>query len=318
MYTLPPGTPGTSTRGKFGTEYALPAYNGIAKIVNMPCLPSPRIWTETLTPSLIRLIKTNAQPVWKQEIKWATGRSWLKHLKNRAVAVEEEAGPLMADLHMALWDVAEVADKSMFYLWVGGMVGELIADWSSLAHAYTHCDASGGTGVGQGLSCVGFWPMNVGWGEGPAYVSNFPTGPHLVPPELVVPASKLGSLFFGMQVGAANTASFTGSAQIINTRTGQVFDSSAISLSPGDSPRWLMVGSTGLPGSAHGERYMGQVRFDITQGIMLGVFAENGHMGAHLNTTVSYKHLPRTPRGPNIITPSYRRHHRKHSHRTKA
>jgi hypothetical protein len=118
------------------------------------------IWVETFAPATLKMILTNIAPTWKQEVEIATGKSWLKNIKQ---VVRDSAGPIDPAAQSAfrsMFQAYATLDTVNYWIWIASMAGEEAYNWSTLAMKYTTCGHSRAANWYSGDNTKGQIPNN--------------------------------------------------------------------------------------------------------------------------------------------------------------
>lgn len=160
----------------------------IKRLFYEPCLPRPLIWAEALVPATLKAIVSLEPGGWKETIKLASGKSWLKHLKNYigdASIIEPTASE--AGLRF-LFECAEIADKSTWYLFLASIGIEFFADWTSLAWQMQGCQHDPNHSATTGDSPFAFASTPGIWFQGPVWNETYPNAGASLSSSVTVPA----------------------------------------------------------------------------------------------------------------------------------
>lgn len=148
--------------------------NKLGKMLAYPCTPSVQVWATTLLPTLINLFVTDEKPDWKTLVKLGSGKSWLKTLRQYAEDVEEvDATFSVGDLEF-FFEVAEIVDASIWYLFVAEILAETFIKWSSLAYSATGCTADRKANTIAGIAPSDTLAMTNTWVVGPLWRQTTP------------------------------------------------------------------------------------------------------------------------------------------------
>lgn len=119
----------------------------IIEMIRMPCLPTPTIIVKTAGPALLKALVSIAEPDLKELYSWGHGpspgnkhgRSLLKGIKSIVEPILEKS-PLFSDgAGKFIFQIAEVADRLSWYLFLLSVGTEFAYDWSTAAYSKAGC-----------------------------------------------------------------------------------------------------------------------------------------------------------------------------------
>jgi hypothetical protein len=250
----------------------------VRRVVEMPCSVPPLIYIETFRPAVMAVIWSNSAPVWKQYVKAATGKSWLKHVKMYLADAEDELHPKLNKGLEKLYTVAEFLDKSVFYLWVAGMTEEFAYDWASLIHEYTPCHKSGDNQIASGASCIGGLPPNGSWVENPAYIRTAGSGGGLVTASVFVPPNTTYDMLYSVHFPNSTNGTYKGAMRVRSAVTGEIYAASGDCVTTLTSGADGIVYASALPGGQHGTQYIAECRAELLTGSVSVIFFSTGYL----------------------------------------
>lgn len=185
----------------------------LGSLLAIPCTPSIQIWASTLTVSFLAAFWTFLQPVWKQDIKLLTGKSWLHNLRQQ-VNESEFVNPLFTNGNTeVLFEIAEIADGAVWWIFIGGFTLEFLLDWTTMAYRTEGCLPGQRTRTYSGIAPTGTSASTTDW-AGVVWLQTTPTPGGFLPSVLVVPAGQSGG-----SINAALTAKDLLSGKPIAIRT---------------------------------------------------------------------------------------------------
>lgn len=250
----------------------------IRRVVVMPCSVPPLIYLETFKPALMSVVYSNSAPVWKQYIKAATGKSWLKHIKMYMADAEETLTPIQAHNLEKLYTVAEFLDKSVFYLWVAGMTEEFAYDWASLIREFSPCHKSGDQQIASGANCIGGLPPNGTWIQNPTYFRTSGSGSGLVTGSVFVPPNHTYDMLASVHFPFSQFGTYTGAMRVRNSVTGEIYAASGNASTTLSSGADAMLYANSLPGGQFGTQYFLECNAFINSGSVSEIFFSNGYL----------------------------------------
>lgn len=245
------------------------ALGAIKRVQHMPCAVPPLIYIESFVPAVINVVRSNVEPVWKQAIKAATGKSWLKHIKHRLVNAEHDLPAAFSNGLEHLYTVAEFLDKAVFYMWVAGMSADFVYQWASLVRQYTPCAKAVDQQIISGYDCIGGFVPDINWVPGPSYVNKTGTGPPLWGCDATVPPNQLYNMMFVATWPSSQVADYRVTCRIRNTRTDEIMALSGSVIITHQHTASSFCYASHLPGGDHGTLYIGEVQLELIKGALL-------------------------------------------------
>lgn len=228
----------------------MPSINAIVgaikRVVYMPCAPTPFIWAETFAPATLEMILTNIAPTWKQEIEIATGKSWIKNIKQIVNDTHGPIAPIAATPLKSLFGAYATLDTVNYWLWLADMIGEEAYNWSTLAARYSPCGRSKHGNWWTGNRGVGEIPNNLAWIDAPPCVATSGGVAGIAPSGGLVPKGHQAQIGYALLIGPEVPLQGTGEIRIINLATGEVYDSDTATISDVGANPWLMCFSPNL------------------------------------------------------------------------
>jgi len=129
-----------------------------------PCLPTPSMFIKATFLATARLglelfpIDEIGKVDKKEVIHYATGKTWLKHTKQVIEDVEVRDAEWIAATKEGTWAFFEVVDQLIWRAFVGDMINETMANWTSMVFTLSGCQRAPGHLVGQSST-----PFGVGY-----------------------------------------------------------------------------------------------------------------------------------------------------------
>ena len=161
----------------------VPVVRPIGKVLRAlfePCLPTPMMFIETALPAACMVLFSVAKPVWKQDIKLLTGKSWLKHMKGVVGDVDVANPTFMQGNLKFLFELAEIVDKAVWWMFIASMAKDFFFDWTSLAMQMGGCRHDPLHQVLTANNPIGNLSSQDVWFLGPQWTETSPTaGPKL-------------------------------------------------------------------------------------------------------------------------------------------
>lgn len=199
--------------------------NSIGKVIRALFIACPipaQLWFETAVVAAGHVFTSNVSPVWKQDVKLLTGKTWLKHATQRLEQLESEASGFTDGLTRHMHFIGEVADKSVFWLWIASMVSEFIYDWGTLMLQVGGCDAKKKHCVTTYSHPFGSASVPHTWVAGPAWREDFPTPGLIHSSTFTIFAGETYAIGFAITFNLIDGGPCAGSARIIEVQSGQV------------------------------------------------------------------------------------------------
>lgn len=249
----------------------------VRRVVEMPCAVPPLIYLATFKPALMDMIHSNIEPVWKQEIKIATGKSWLKHLKGYMSNAHRDLPPLAANGLEKLYVAAEFLDKATFYLWVADMAETLVYNWASLIHEFTPCHKSPHDQIASGANCTGGFIADGVWRAAPPYVRTFGSGGGLVAPSPIVPKSAIYEMMQTVHWPPTTDGTYQAALRVRNGRTGEIVALSASATTSHEHGADTLLYSPHLQAFDHDTQFFGEAQLIAISGTVTEQFPESGN-----------------------------------------
>lgn len=166
--------------------------NNIGKLfyaIFVGCPLPPQVWLKAAGVAALKVFTTNVDPVWKQDVKVVTGKTWLKHLTQRLEKIQPGLPAFTDGLTNALHFTAEVADKTTFWIWIASMLSDFLVRWMTLALRRAGCLDGQKSCVTTGSNPTGVFFASGSWNLGPVFREDFPTPGLNIPPIVFCPAN---------------------------------------------------------------------------------------------------------------------------------
>lgn len=205
----------------------LAAVGAIKRLISIPCAIEPLILAEAFSTALLWVIRSNWEPSWKQEWKWASGgKSWVCNVKE---AVGDSAGVHAMEkgsFRRFAFKFAENADKAMRWWWLASMADEGLVDFSTLAIRYSQCNEDDRLFSATGTPWVSAFPLNGEWGTLDWWLGFQPGGP-AHDSEVAVPRGFTGVIYCNVSPVHLIYGPISAQTRIVDITGQRVLDRSA-------------------------------------------------------------------------------------------
>lgn len=207
----------------------------IGKIRKMwvnPCLANPMVWVDAFVPAIadeaLTLFQSSQQPVWKQDIKYATGKSWLKSLK-QYVNAEDFNEAKFSDLALkSMFEIAEVADKLVWWLFLASVTADFIASWMTLILEGPECSDKRRAGTTGATDPFGNVSESNTWFLGPGYWTLGPGTPEPVDSQIVLQPGETGFIAYTVAYSLGDGIPVGSSTRLRVVETGEILEQSTV------------------------------------------------------------------------------------------
>ena len=197
------------------------AFGAIMRMATLPCSNPPEVWAETAGDAALRAIWTIATPVWKDYVKWGTGRSWLCNLKQVASETEDAEPTFASGARRFVFAVDAWIDKTVWWLFLASVTEGALLDWSTAMFKMQSCQPGKYPNYKSSGHSLGGWPDTTAWQAGPSW------GPFIG--EVVVgPSMRLRPGEHGFIGGSADIFTTTGVLPVITNFRLRVRETGAI------------------------------------------------------------------------------------------
>jgi hypothetical protein len=152
-----------------------PKVGKIHSVLMVPCAAPPQIWVKAMAPALLTAFITLIPAGWKNDIKMATGKSWLKHLRIYVRDADIVTPSFYDGALETMFELAEWADKSVWYMFLASVTLDFLLDWTSLVWEMAGCAEHDDNLIVSGDQPNGNIPLVGEWMQGPEWNQTFPT-----------------------------------------------------------------------------------------------------------------------------------------------
>lgn len=190
----------------------------------VPCAPTPMLWVEATVFAAWTLFWSVIEPVWKQDVKLVTGKSWLKNLKQYAYEAEESPYSFFDDSLIMLFEVAEWADAAVFWVWIASIGIDGLMNTCTLAYQLAGCDPLSASCTIVGKSPFGGWSFEQygKWADGPAWIEQYPVHGAPMSSTLIMPANASGSIAASLTVRSIGGGFATCTTRVVDPDSGEI------------------------------------------------------------------------------------------------
>lgn len=114
----------------------------IKQLVMMPCTNPPSLYVEAAVESTIETLWTLVHPDLKESYHITQGESFVCSFKKAILEAADEAPSVTDELRQFIFQVAEWADKTIWYLFVADVVADGVYNWSSNVLRMSACNGN--------------------------------------------------------------------------------------------------------------------------------------------------------------------------------
>jgi hypothetical protein len=157
-----------------------PSLGKIIKMLSYGCGPSWQIWVKAAEPAALRLFWSLLPTDWKSEVKLATGKSWLKHVKGVMREGEEVLPDVLTAAGEAVFTIAEVVDQLAWWVYIASVIGDFLIEWSTLAFQMAPGDPGSCAFVLKGDNAFGGTSFGAPWLPGASFHETWPDPTQLI------------------------------------------------------------------------------------------------------------------------------------------
>jgi hypothetical protein len=128
---------------------------GVKRIMALPCSLPVEVYVETLVPAVLGAWYSIIEPDPKEIYHKVSGKSFICDVTSSAEGAARMAGVPENKATRFLFKSAAVYDIATWYFFLGDVVAEGLANWTSFAYAQRQCNAKGSPDYGSGPAYAG-------------------------------------------------------------------------------------------------------------------------------------------------------------------
>lgn len=148
---------------------AISPVNWVAELFHNQCSPRPIIYIELAAMAYLQAFSSVVTPDIKEDIKLATGKSWLKHGKGALKNADGPHPPLLKKAGALIVGAGEAVDKTVWWLFLAGVLNGTASAYATAAYYTEPCAQPGALHWARSSTPLGFYDGWDDWNIGPGW-----------------------------------------------------------------------------------------------------------------------------------------------------